>query len=90
MKVSVPTAYRREEPAKVLETGDSEVPALPAIPEQEGPPLPPLSAQWWQGFLHGNPDALLTAGDAIRAHELIGEVLGNKEASRLEIGASVR
>jgi hypothetical protein len=71
LKVSVPASYSN----KVREIrAFSEPPALPARVEGT-PSLPTLSAQWWQSFLYGSRDALLSAGDATRAMHLIAQVL---------------
>jgi len=53
------------------------------------PPLPVLSVDWWQGFLHGNADALLGGKDALRAFDLIADKLG-KDAGQLDINGSIR
>ena len=53
------------------------------------PSLPLLSAQWWQGFLHGNADAVLGGKDARRPLELVAAKLG-REFRRLDINGSIR
>ena len=98
MKVSVPSSYARKEPTRVLELGSSEALAPepsrepdpgPEPGPEERPPLPVLSADWWQSFLYGNADALLDSKDAQRALELIAGKLG-KEAGQLGINGNIR
>jgi hypothetical protein len=47
------------------------------------PSIPPLPASWWQGFLYGSPDAILSSRDANVALCLVAEKLnlpvGNSE-----------
>jgi hypothetical protein len=95
MKVSVPSSYSRVElgPAKVREIRSGEEPReLQSSPEPQPKTeqrLPLLPIQWWQGFLYGNSDGLLSGRDATRAVCLIADRLG-KEVGQLELGASIR
>ena len=50
-------------------------PTLPPGSEVR-PPLPPLPAHWWQSFLHGSADALISCKGALRAFDLIADKLG--------------
>jgi len=90
MKVSVPSSYSA--PGKVLELRSVSEPSPESIPSPEPeqrPSLPLLSADWWQGFLHGNADALLARVDVQRALDLIANKLG-KEADQPDTNGSIR
>ena len=71
---------------EIRSDGPSSESTLHPEPEQR---LPLLPTQWWQSFLYGNSDGLLSGGDATRAVDLIADRLG-KEVGQLELGASVR
>jgi hypothetical protein len=90
MKVSVPSSYSA--PGKVLELRSVSEPSPESVPSPEPeqrPSLPLLSADWWQGFLHGNADALVGDKDAQRAVALIADQLG-RETGPLDINGSIR
>jgi hypothetical protein len=95
MKVSVPSSYVRQDSAKTLAIDNGDGPTGPAPDPELQPeleqrtPLPLLSSDWWQSFLHGNSDALIASEDAQVALDLIADKLG-KAAGTLDINGSIR
>ena len=92
MKVSVPTSYSRPEsaPNKASEVRDEEPRELLSSPEpqpESEQSLPLVPAQWWQAFLYGSADALLSEQDATRAVGLVANRLGKETA---ELSTSIR